>query len=64
MKYKAYAVVSGSRYLGEFEANSKEEAEEMVRDTHEGETINLCWQCSKEVDDLTVTENIEIVEVD
>lgn len=64
MKYKAYGVVSGSRYLGEFEANSKEEAEEMVRDTHEGEAINLCWQCSKEVDDLTVTENIEIVEVD
>jgi hypothetical protein len=64
MKYKAYAVVSGSRYLGEFEANSKEEADEMVRDTHEGEMISLCWQCSKEVDDLTVTENIEIVEVD
>lgn len=63
MKYRAYAVVSGSRYLGELEANSKEEAEEMVRDKHEGEAINLCWQCSKEVDDLTVTENIEIEEV-
>ena len=47
-KYRAYGIATSSKYLGEFEANSKKEAEEIAweKDTY----ISLCYQCSREVD--------------
>lgn len=51
MKYKVFGKIVGSRYLGEFEASSKEEAEEMALNDA---TCSLCHQCSREIEDPEV----------
>lgn len=55
MKYDCYARVVGSKYLGEVEANSPEEAEELawkLDSTH----VSLCHQCSSNVEDPEIEE--------
>lgn len=47
-KYHVYGIFSASKYLGEFEANSQEEAEEMAAESP-GNYASLCHQCAKEV---------------
>lgn len=47
MKYSVYGVISATKELGIFEANSKEEAEEMAR---KEANVSLCSQCSYEVE--------------
>jgi hypothetical protein len=44
-KYIAYAVYTASQYLGEIEADTKEEAEEKAYE-HEELGVILCHQCS------------------
>lgn len=55
MKYAAYAKVSGSKFLGVFEANSAQEAEEKAL-ASDAASINLCNHCSEECEDAEVTE--------
>lgn len=62
-KWSAYAVVictepicTGSKYLGEVTADTREQAIEQVADL--GDSISLCWQCAREIEDPTVTEII------
>ncbi len=48
-KYKVYAMAIASKFIGEFEAESKEEAEEKAWE--EGNlVITLCHYCSREVE--------------
>lgn len=53
-KYSIYASVVASKHIGEYEANSKEEAIEMAwKDAH----VSLCHQCSgKELDEPQIEE--------
>lgn len=52
-KYSIYGVVAATKYIGEYEANSKEEAEEMAwQDAH----VSVCHQCANEVDGADITE--------
>lgn len=53
--YRAVGSVGGSKYLGEFEAATKEEAEAMAWDSEEA-SVSLCHQCSDECSDGEITE--------
>lgn len=45
MKYHVYAKVVGTKYIGDYEADSEEQAEEMAgKDAY----VSLCHQCSSE----------------
>ncbi|MDR9792732.1 hypothetical protein ACTHHL_04595 [Aeribacillus composti] len=49
-KYQVYGVVTGTKYIGEFEANNKEEAEQIAWDS-ENSHVSICYHCSKEIDE-------------
>ena len=51
--YRVWASVVGTKYLGAFEASSKEEAEEIAMESDEA-CISLCHQCSRECEDPVV----------
>lgn len=53
-KYRVYGKVVGSKYLGEFEAPTKEDAEEMAMG--ENGHVGLCHQCSDECEDPEIVE--------
>jgi hypothetical protein len=51
--FSVYGVVTGSKYLGRFEANTKEEAIKLAS----GEaSVSLCHQCSDECEDPEIHE--------
>lgn len=59
-KYRVYGAVTGSKYLGEYEADSPEEAEEMALNK-EGH-VCFCHQCSDQCEDPEVTDiNVEVI---
>ena len=59
-KYRAYGIVTGSKYLGEYEADSPEEAEEMALNKS---NVFLCHQCADECEDPEIHEvTVELVE--
>lgn len=60
-KFRAYAKVVGSKYLGVFEAENKEQAEQMALESDEA-YISVCHQCIREIDNPEVTE-VELEEV-
>lgn len=53
MKYHVVGTVHGSKYLGEYEAESAEEAVEMAL-AEKGGPISLCHHCSQECEDGNV----------
>jgi len=53
--YSVSASVRGSKYIGEFEASSKEEAMEIALKSDEM-YISLCHQCSSECEDAEIDE--------
>jgi len=53
-KYRVSAKVVGSKYIGDFEAESVEEAIEMAINSGEC-CASLCHQCSDECEDPDVT---------
>ena len=55
MKYKVYGTVTGTKYLGTFEAESAEVAETMAWESDEC-CVSLCHQCFGECEDPEVTE--------
>jgi hypothetical protein len=55
MKYKVYGTVTGTKYLGTFEAESAEVAETMALNSDVA-YVNLCHQCFGECEDAVVTE--------
>lgn len=61
-KYAAYGVVQGTKYLGEFEAKSKEEAEDKALKS-EFAHVSLCSYCISQCEDPEVTDvNLEKIE--
>lgn len=52
-KWRVSGTVVGSAYLGEFEAETKEEAEEMALNS-DAASISFCWQCSDQCEDPEV----------
>ena len=49
-KYSVYAVVTGTKYMGDFEAVSEEQAIDLAR-VSAGADIRFCHQCSRECED-------------
>lgn len=54
-KYRAYGVVVGTKYLGEFEAKNKKEAERKALESDEC-YVSICHQCSGEIDEPEIDE--------
>lgn len=48
-KFAVYGLFHGSKYLGEFEAETKEEAIEMALASNENH-VSLCHHCSGQVE--------------
>lgn len=62
-KYEVYGVAYASKYLGTFEANNKEEAEEMAMNS-DANYFSLCHQCSGEVEFVNSTfDEFEVIGV-
>lgn len=60
-KFRVYGVIRATKYIGEFEAESKEQAEQMAWDSDEG-YVSVCHQCSREVEDPEI-ERMEVEQV-
>lgn len=60
-RWRVYGIVTGSKYLGEFEAETAEEAEQMA--VNENGYVSLCHQCADECEDPEI-HNCEVVEVE
>lgn len=61
-KYRCYAIVTSSKYLGEVEADSEEEAKNEASEKFSDEMyISLCHQCASGIDlgdaDIQVEED-------
>ena len=56
MKYNVYGKVSGTKFLGTFEASSPEEAECAAMKANG--SVNLCHQCASECEGPDITECI------
>lgn len=54
-KFRVVASVVGSKYLGEFEAATKEEAEQLALDS-ENASVHMCHQCSSQCEDAECAE--------
>ena len=62
MKYKVYGIMTASVLLGEYEANSKEEAEEMAENDKTADWYpTLCHQCADDIE-LSDIYKVEISE--
>lgn len=48
-KYRVYGVVTGTKYLGVFEADTQEEAEQMALESNENH-VSICHQCAGSFD--------------
>lgn len=59
-KFSIHGVVTATKYIGEYEANSKEEAEAMA---WEDAYVSVCHNCSSEVDGADI-ETLVIEEVE
>lgn len=53
MKYQVFGKVTGSVYVGEFEANSPEEARELA-EASDGASVSFCHYCSRKCEDPEV----------
>lgn len=49
MRYNVYGIVTGTKYIGEFEAASKEEAVEIALQS-KNNNFHLCCECSGNVE--------------
>lgn len=63
MKYKVGALVTGLIY-DEFEADSEEQAIEMMFNKHGDESVHLCSSCERKVSGLAVSEDTDSYEVE
>ena len=53
-RFAVYGKVYGTKYLGTFEAESPERAEEIAMTKNGG--VSLCHQCSREIGDPEISE--------
>lgn len=54
--WNVYAQISGGQFIGQVEADTKEQAQELA-DKLEVDT-SLCWSCAAKIEDPEVTEII------
>lgn len=54
-KYNVYATVTGGAYLGQVEADSKEEALR-IADTQIDLSVSFCHQCTKYCENAEITD--------
>jgi hypothetical protein len=60
-KYRVTGAVRGGKYMGEYEADTPEEAEIMAME--ENGYVSLCHRCSAEVEDPEIVEcTVELAE--
>ncbi len=59
-RYRVTGAIVGSKYLGEVEADTLEQALEMADQKYLGEPISLCHECASECEDGCV----DLIEVD
>lgn len=60
--YSVYGTVTGSKYLGDFQATTPEEAIDMAIDSDAGH-VSLCHQCSGQCEDPEIhNATAELVE--
>lgn len=52
-RFRVYGIVSGTKFLGEVEANDAEAAKEQLADEA---WVNICHHCSHEIDDPQIVE--------
>lgn len=57
MKYRIYAAVKGTKYVGEIEAANMDEAEEMAQQ-HENLCVSFCHHCAAQLSDPMIDEVI------
>lgn len=62
-KYKVGALVSGMIYE-EIEAESEEQAKEIMLEKYGDQSIPLCKECARIVGGLAVSENIDMYEAE
>lgn len=62
-KFRAYAIISASKFIGEIEAENKEQAEDLAWDHENCYNPTLCHHCSYEMD-LGDIDEILIEEVE
>ena len=63
-RYRVSGIVTGTKYLGEFEANSEEEAVGMALNSEEA-YVSMCHQCAHGCEDPEIHEaNAELIEED
>ena len=55
-KYAVYGLVSGTKYLGEFEADNKEDAIDAAM--QKNGSVSVCHQCSDQIGDAEIIECI------
>lgn len=61
-KFQGFGTVTGSKYLGEVEAENAEEAKKLFEDCGNG-IIALCHSCSRECEDPQVTDiDVQLIE--
>lgn len=58
-KYLVYGVITATTYIGEYEANSKEEAKEMAWNDA---SVSVCHQCSKNIEEPEI-EKLVVEEI-
>lgn len=54
-KYRVYGKVVGTKYIGVYEGNTKEEAENKA---YKDSSISLCHYCAEEISDPQIEELI------
>lgn len=54
-KYRVYGIVTGGKYLGEFEADTPEAAKDTALNS-EAANVRLCHQCDSECEDPLIDE--------
>lgn len=63
-KYRVGTIAATYINLGEFEADSEEEAIEKAFEAQGTDTISLCYHCSRNVGELTLSSRDEDIEVE
>ena len=61
-KYRVGTLITGWKEFGEFEADSKEEAIAKAFDEVGCDQVGLCWQCSRDVGELYISDRVEDIE--
>lgn len=62
MKWHVHGTIVGTKYLGIFEADTKEEAEDMAMES-EASGVSLCHECSTECEDPQI-DSVEASEAE